>query len=168
MRIDVLTLFPEMFESVINSSVFGRAVKAGILEIHLHNIRDYTLDKHRRTDDYPFGGGAGMVMTPQPLFDCFDAVCMSCELGLKKPSVEIYRKCTEALSVECHECIYVGDGGSYELETAQEVGMHPIQALWYWKDGVNHPIKINNNFIQADSPTDILDYYNGYKTLYSK
>ncbi|MBE5818062.1 MAG: tRNA (guanosine(37)-N1)-methyltransferase TrmD [Clostridiales bacterium] len=74
MRIDVLTLFPEMFESVINSSIFGRALKAGIFDIRLHNIRDYTLDKHRRTDDYPFGGGAGMVMTPQPLFDCFDAV----------------------------------------------------------------------------------------------
>ena len=74
MRIDILTLFPEMFESVINSSIFGRAVKSGIFEIHLHNIRDYTLDKHKHTDDYPFGGGAGMVMTPQPLFDCFDAV----------------------------------------------------------------------------------------------
>ncbi len=74
MRIDILTLFPEMFESVINSSIFGRAVKAGIFDIRLHNIRDYTTDKHRHTDDYPFGGGVGMVMTPQPLFDCFDAV----------------------------------------------------------------------------------------------
>ena len=74
MRIDILTLFPEMFSSVLESSIFGRAVKAGSFDIHLHNIRDYTTDKHRHTDDYPFGGGAGMVMTPQPLFDCFDAV----------------------------------------------------------------------------------------------
>lgn len=74
MRIDVLTLFPDMFTSVIESSIFGRAVKNGIFDIHLHDIRDYTLDKHRHTDDYPFGGGAGMVMSPQPLFDCFDAV----------------------------------------------------------------------------------------------
>ncbi len=74
MRIDILTLFPEMFSSVLESSIFGRAIKAGIFDIHLHNIRDYTTDKHRHTDDYPFGGGAGMVMTPQPLFDCFDAV----------------------------------------------------------------------------------------------
>lgn len=79
MRIDILTLFPEMFESVINSSIFGRAVKSGIFEIHLHNIRDYTVDKHRHTDDYPFGGGVGMVMTPQPLFDCFDAVIGSAD-----------------------------------------------------------------------------------------
>ncbi len=74
MRIDILTLFPDMFSSVINTSIFGRAVKAGIFDIHLYDIRDYTLDKHRHTDDYPFGGGAGMVMTPQPLFDCFDDV----------------------------------------------------------------------------------------------
>lgn len=79
MRIDILTLFPEMFESVITSSIFGRAVKAGIFDIQLHNIRDYTLDKHKHTDDYPFGGGVGMVMTPQPLFDCFDAVIGSDE-----------------------------------------------------------------------------------------
>ncbi len=74
MRIDVLTLFPDMFKSVTEASVFGRAVKNGILEINVHDIRQYTLDKHKHTDDYPFGGGAGMVMTPQPLFDCFDAV----------------------------------------------------------------------------------------------
>ena len=74
MRIDILTLFPDMFESVTQASVFGRAVKNGILDIRVHDIRDYTLDKHRHTDDYPFGGGAGMVMSPQPLFDAFDAV----------------------------------------------------------------------------------------------
>lgn len=79
MRIDILTLFPDMFGSVIQSSVFGRAVKNGILDIHIHDIRDYTLDKHRHTDDYPFGGGAGMVMTPQPLFDAFEAVIGNAE-----------------------------------------------------------------------------------------
>lgn len=80
MRIDILTLFPDMFTSVVQSSVFGRAVKNGIIDVHIHDIRDYTLDKHKHTDDYPFGGGAGMVMSPQPLFDCFDAV-----IGDEKP-----------------------------------------------------------------------------------
>ena len=82
MRIDILTLFPDMFKAVTETSVFGRAVQAGILDIRTHDIRDYTLDKHRHTDDYPFGGGAGMVMTPQPLFDAFDAVIGDAE---KKP-----------------------------------------------------------------------------------
>ena len=63
MKIDILTLFPEMFSPVLDASILGRAQKAGILEFGLHNIRDYSDNKHRTTDDYPFGGGAGMVMT---------------------------------------------------------------------------------------------------------
>ncbi|MCR3759339.1 tRNA (guanosine(37)-N1)-methyltransferase TrmD [Clostridium felsineum] len=68
LKIDILTLFPEMFE-LFNLSIIGRAKKNGIIEINTHNIRDYTIDKHKKTDDYPYGGGAGMVMTPQPLVD---------------------------------------------------------------------------------------------------
>ncbi len=74
MRIDILTLFPEMFEGVLHTSMLGRAAERGILEFHTHNIRDYSLSKHKNTDDYAFGGGAGMVMTPQPVFDCMEAV----------------------------------------------------------------------------------------------
>lgn len=74
MRIDILTLFPEMFVGVFSSSMLFRAQENGLLELHTHNIRDYTDDKHRRTDDYPFGGGAGMVMTVQPIADCIEAV----------------------------------------------------------------------------------------------
>ncbi len=74
MRIDVLTLFPEMFEGVLHSSMLGRAEERGILEFHTHNIRDYSDSKHKNTDDYAFGGGAGMVMMPQPIFDCMEAV----------------------------------------------------------------------------------------------
>ena len=74
MKIDVLTLFPEMFPGVLGASMLGRAQEKGILEFHLHNIRDYSESKHKNTDDYPFGGGAGMVMMPQPIFSCLDAV----------------------------------------------------------------------------------------------
>lgn len=74
MRIDVLTLFPGMFTGVLQSSMLGRAAEKGILSFHLHNIRDYSASKHKNTDDYPFGGGAGMVMMPQPIFDCLEAV----------------------------------------------------------------------------------------------
>lgn len=74
MRIDVLTLFPEMFEGVFHTSMLGRAEEKGILEFHTHNIRDYSLNKHHNTDDYAFGGGAGMVMMAQPVFDCMEAV----------------------------------------------------------------------------------------------
>lgn len=66
MRIKIATLFPEMFDS-LDASIIGKARQKGLLDISVHNIRDYSLDKHQKCDDYPFGGGAGMVMTPQPL-----------------------------------------------------------------------------------------------------
>ncbi len=73
MRIDILTLFPEMF-SALNESILGRAQKQGKVEINVVNIRDYTEDKHLKCDDYPFGGGAGMVMMPQPIGSAIEAV----------------------------------------------------------------------------------------------
>ena len=73
MKIDVLTLFPEMLDA-LNSSLTGKAREKGLYELNCHNIRDYTLDKHKKCDDIPFGGGAGMVMTPQPIHDCIMAV----------------------------------------------------------------------------------------------
>ena len=74
MRIDILTLFPEMFDCVLSASMLGRAQAGGLIDIRVHNIRDYTDNKHRKADDYPFGGGAGLVMMAQPIYDCMDAV----------------------------------------------------------------------------------------------
>ena len=74
MRFDVLTLFPDMIERTLGESIIGRAQAAGIIEVHAHNIRDYSLDKHRKTDDTPYGGGVGMIMTCQPIYDCFKSV----------------------------------------------------------------------------------------------
>ncbi len=75
MRIDILTLFPEMCESVLGESIIGRARANGCIEIGCRNIRDYTLDKHNRVDDAPYGGGTGMIMQTQPIFDCYAALC---------------------------------------------------------------------------------------------
>ncbi len=74
MRFDILTLFPEVCRAYCEESILGRAQRAGKLEIVVHNIRDYTKDKHGRVDDYPYGGGNGMVMQPQPVLDCIRAV----------------------------------------------------------------------------------------------
>lgn len=73
MIINILTLFPEMF-TIFDYSIIGRAAKQGIIQINTHNIRDYTKDSHKKTDDYPYGGGAGMVMTAQPIIDAIRAV----------------------------------------------------------------------------------------------
>ena len=74
MRIDILTLFPEMCESVLGESIIGRARKEGFVEINCRQIRDYSTDKHKRVDDTPYGGGVGMVMTCQPIYDCYRSV----------------------------------------------------------------------------------------------
>ena len=74
MRIDVLTLFPEMFPGPLDASILGRAVESALVKVLLHNIRDYAEDKHHVVDDYPFGGGPGMVMKPEPLFKAVEEV----------------------------------------------------------------------------------------------
>ncbi len=79
MRFDVLTLFPESCNAVLGESIIGRARQKGLLELHFHQIREYTENRQNQVDDYPYGGGMGMVMNAQPIADCFRAVCA--ELG---------------------------------------------------------------------------------------
>jgi len=74
MRIDVLTLFPQMFEVPFSFGIFKRAVDNGLVSLNLHNIRDYTHDKHHTADDYPYGGGSGMVLKPEPIFEAVEAI----------------------------------------------------------------------------------------------
>ena len=75
MRFDLLTLFPDACEAMLSESIIGRAREKGILDIHCHQIREYTQNRQKQVDDYPYGGGMGMVMNAQPIADCFRAVC---------------------------------------------------------------------------------------------
>jgi len=74
MKIDILTLFPEMFQGVFTESIIKRAIDEGHVEIELHNFRDYTNNSHKKVDDTPYGGGAGMVLMAQPIVDCLEAI----------------------------------------------------------------------------------------------
>ncbi len=74
MRFDIVTIFPEIFRGVFEFGIIRRAVEAGLVGIEIHDLRDYTYDRHRQVDDRPFGGGAGMVMTPGPLFRAVEAI----------------------------------------------------------------------------------------------
>lgn len=74
MKFDVLTLFPAMFEAVLGDSIIARAQKAGIIEMNFLNIRDFSTNKHHKTDDYPYSGGGGMLMTPQPIYDAYKSI----------------------------------------------------------------------------------------------
>ena len=75
MRIDIITLFPEMCEAVLSESIIGRARKSGAVEIVCHQLRDFAFDKHRRVDDAPYGGGMGMLMMAEPIALCFESIC---------------------------------------------------------------------------------------------
>ena len=74
MHIDILTLFPEMFASPFSTSILKRAIERKLVSINIHNIRDYTHDKHHTVDDYPYGGGAGMVLKPEPIFEAVESI----------------------------------------------------------------------------------------------
>ena len=74
MRFDIMTLFPALVDTVLSESVIGRARKAGIIDVYVYNIRDYSKDKHRKVDDTPYGGGKGMLMSPVPIYDCYTDV----------------------------------------------------------------------------------------------
>ena len=75
MRIDIITLFPEMFDAVLSESIIGRAQKNGVIEIVCHQLRDYAFDRHKRVDDTPYGGGVGMLMKAEPIALCFEDIC---------------------------------------------------------------------------------------------
>ncbi len=83
MKFDILTLLPEFFVSPLTQGVIGRAVTNGLLEVGVHNIRDYTLDKHRTADDYPYGGGLGMVLKAEPIVRCLEAIAKTGEHGTR-------------------------------------------------------------------------------------
>ena len=126
MRIDIATLFPEMCEAVLGESIVGRARKNGLITINCHQIRDYTLDKHRRVDDSPYGGGMGMVMQPEPIYRCYKAVC---EAAKSRPRV-IYlspqgrplrqKRCIE-LAKEAHLFLLCGHYEGVDERVIEEI-----------------------------------------------
>ena len=88
MKFEVMTLFPEMVRNVLGESIIGRAQSKGIIEVRCHDIREFSTDKHRKTDDTPYGGGMGMVMTCQPIYDCYRSIAD--EIGEGESSRVIY------------------------------------------------------------------------------
>lgn len=110
MKIDVLTLFPDMFDGFISESIIKRAIEKKQIEINIHNIRDYTTDSHKKVDDYSFGGGAGMVLMPQPIFDAVDALKTSdSKIILMTPQGTVFKQnIAYDLSHEKHLIIICG------------------------------------------------------------
>lgn len=111
MRFEILTIFPEYF-GVLSQSLIGKAIAGGILDVHVTNIRDYSKDKHSKTDDYPYGGGAGMVMTPDPVVSAIEAVDPDHKLKriyLSPKGVQLKQKVVENLAKEEGLLLLCGD-----------------------------------------------------------
>lgn len=97
-----------------------------------------------------------MVIKESILYPYFDAPCLSCEEGLQKPDMAIFQRCLDKLNVQANECLYVGDGGSSELEAAEKAGMKAVQATWYLKENTAQPCRRKEEFEQIETPLDIL------------
>ena len=110
MKIDILTLFPNMFDGFISESIIKRAIEANKVEINIYNIRDYSKDPHKKVDDYGFGGGAGMVLMPQPIFDAVESLRdENSKVILMTPQgIKYNQKCAYKLSKEKHLIIICG------------------------------------------------------------
>lgn len=98
------------------------------------------------------------VIKNSVLWQYFDAAYLSCEQGVAKPEEEIFRRCVAELGVDYAECLYVGDGGSEELETAGHLRMKPVQAVWYLQQGSKQPAWRKPEFLQAETPLGVLDF----------
>ena len=97
MRFDIMTLFPELVDRVLSESIIGRARNSGKVEINFHQIRDFAVNRHNQVDDTPYGGGAGMLMMPQPIYDCFMNVCSQTE---ERPHLIYMSPCGKTLTQE--------------------------------------------------------------------
>ena len=110
MKIDILSLFPEMFGGFLNTSIIKRAIDKGLVEINIHNFREFTLDKHKHVDDYPYGGGQGMVLMCQPIIDCLNTLVDddSIVILMSPQGITLKHQVASKLSLEKHLIIICG------------------------------------------------------------
>ena len=173
MKIDVLTLFPDMFNNIFNESIIKRAVNNNLVEINIHNIRDYSKDPHKKVDDTPYGGGSGMVLMCQPIFDAVKSLRSdNSKVILLTPSGKLYKQSVAFnLSHEKHLILICGhyEGfderiksicnmeisiGDYILTGGEVPAMVIIDSVTRLIDGV-----IKKESYECDSFTDnLLDY----------
>ena len=173
MKIDILTLFPNLFEGAFTESIIKRTIEKGLVEINIHNFRDFTTDPHGNVDDTPFGGGAGMVLTCQPIFDCVNSIkTPESKVILMTPGGKVYnQKMAYDLSHEKHLIIICGhyEGfderiksicdmeisiGDYVLTGGEIPSMILVDSITRLLDGA-----ITSDSLSSESFTDnLLDY----------
>lgn len=113
MKFDILTIFPEIFDAVLGSSIIGRAQESGLITVKAHNIRDFSTDKHKKTDDYPYGGGNGLVMLAQPIYDAYRSITQNLDykpwfIYMSPQGKRLDQQMTEQLSTHEHIVLLCG------------------------------------------------------------
>ena len=148
-RINIATLFPEMCEAFLSESIIGRARKSGAVEIGCRNIRSYTLDKHRRVDDKPFGGGTGMVMQAQPIYDCVMSIIEDLGEGAKPRLIymspqgrTLTQEVVKELAAEDDLIILCGHYEGVDQRVLDELGFEEISVGDYVVTGGEMPALI--------------------------
>jgi hypothetical protein len=128
MRIDILTLFPAMFQGPFDESIVRRAIDAGIVSIHLHNLRDWTHDRHRTVDDAPFGGGPGMIMKPAPIFEAVEELATpGAEIVLLTPNGELLRQSlVQDLASQSHLVLICGHYEGVDERVAEHLATRQV------------------------------------------
>ncbi|MBE5770982.1 MAG: tRNA (guanosine(37)-N1)-methyltransferase TrmD [Clostridiales bacterium] len=162
MTIDILTIFPEMFESVLNTSILGRARANGLITIEATDIRPYSASKHKNTDDYPFGGGAGMLMMAQPIADAIKAVCE--KRGIPCKSNVNFEEQTEVANKICEESgMFLGNGAENDDQGASEDVQMPrsCKRIYLSPRGVPLTQKLAQELAKEDELILLCGHYEG-------
>lgn len=147
MKFDILTLFPNMFDAVLGDSIIGRAQEKNIIQINTINIRDFSTDKHRRVDDYPYGGGHGMVMQPQPIYDAYKYITKDLEYKPKviyvTPSGKRFdQNIAKEFSTNNHLIILCGHYEGVDQRIIDEIVTHEISIGDYVLTGGEIPAMV--------------------------
>lgn len=147
MRFDILTLFPQMFDAVLSESVIGNARENGIIKINTVNIRDFSRDKHKRVDDYPYGGGSGMVMQPGPIYDAYMSVAKDLDYKPRTiymtPQGKLFnQEMAKRLSLEKHLVILCGHYEGVDERVIEEIVDEEISVGDYVLTGGELPAMI--------------------------
>lgn len=175
MRIDIATLFPAMCEAVLSESIVGRGRKGGFITIECHNIRDYTLNKHRRVDDKAYGGGTGMVMQAQPVYDCIHAIKE--KTGSENPRIiylspqgkTLNQQLVKELAAENHLILLCGHYEGVDQRVLDELNVEEISVGDYVVTGGELPAliiadavsRLQEGVLPNEDAYSIESHYNG-------
>jgi tRNA (guanine37-N1)-methyltransferase len=166
MKFDILTIFPEIFDSVLGSSIIGRARENGLISVNTHNIREFSKDKHKKTDDYPYGGGNGLVMLAQPIYDSYMAIVESLDykpyfIYMSPQGKRLDQQLVEELSIHKHIILLCGHYEGVDERILEELVNEEVSIGDYVLTGGELPAMVLIDAISRTVP-GVLSNENSY------